>query len=395
MINPKPPSGFLALLAAQFLSALADNALLFVTIGFLKLEHAPAWHIPFLQIMFVIPFILFAPFVGPYADNHAKGRVLMLGNGIKLIGAILLLAGKISPLADYGIVGLGAAIYAPAKYGILTELVSYEGLIGANAWLESSTIVAILLGVIIGGHLADWSIQGGLVTVGLIYSLAAMVNLAIPSISPVHAGKKLNVTHFIANCYQSARTLTAIAPARASLAGTSIFWGTGSAMRFLLIAWVPFAFGIQNNHTAANLNGVIAIGIIFGAILAGRIIRLDNILKILPFGLAIGPLLILMIPIHTLSIATSVLIMLGFCGGAWVVPLNAILQQAGYNSIGSGYAVAVQSLFENLSMLIMVGLYALAVKLDIPITTITVIFGLFIFLGIYHVGNMLRACQKK
>jgi len=317
----------------------------------------------------------------------------MMGNGIKFIGALLLLGG-IPALASYGVIGLGAAIYAPAKYGILTELMKYEELINANAWLESSTIVAILSGVIIGGHLADWSIHSGLAIVAGIYALAAAANLAIPKFLPIRSREKFKTLPFIKNCYQSTRTLMSLAPAKASLIGTSIFWGTGSAMRFLLIAWVPIAFGIHNNHTAADLNGIIAIGIIFGAILAGKLIRLDNILKILPFGLAIGPLLVMMIPIHNLTAASILLIILGFCGGAWVVPLNAVLQHAGYKSIGSGYAVAVQSLFENFSMLLMVGLYTFAVKLDFSITEITIYFGMFIFLGIYLVGKMLRAVQE-
>ncbi|MDE3208378.1 MAG: lysophospholipid transporter LplT, partial [Pseudomonadota bacterium] len=314
----KYPS-FTALIFAQFLSALADNAILFIAIAILKNQQTAAWHIPLLQIMFVVPFILFVPFVGLYADSHPKRDVLILGNSIKLIGAILLLT-NLSPLFSYGIIGFGAAIYAPAKYGILTELMPNSKLISANSWLESSTIIAILAGVIIGGHLADWSVHLGLFIIAGVYASATIINLAISRTTPRYPLQKTLAIVAIKNCFKSILILFKSAPARASLLGTSIFWGTGSAMRFLLVAWVPFTLGIHNNHTAADLNGVIAIGIILGAILAGRTIKLTNIKKIMPLGFAIGPLLLVMIFLHNLMAAGFIMILLGLCGGIWVIP---------------------------------------------------------------------------
>lgn len=123
--------GMKAVIVAQFLSAFGDNALLFATLALLKAQFYPEWSQPILQMVFVGAYILFAPFVGQVADSFAKGRVMMFANGLKLLGAASICFG-INPFLGYTLVGVGAAAYSPAKYGILGELTTGSKLVKAN-----------------------------------------------------------------------------------------------------------------------------------------------------------------------------------------------------------------------------------------------------------------------
>lgn len=367
-----------AVLLAQFFSAFGDNALLITAIALVKSEGHPDW-IPLLQACFVIPFILLAPFVGALADAFPKGRVMLFGNGLKLAGAAALAAG-LNPLVCYGAAGVGAAAYSPAKYGILSQLFGPEKLVKANGMLEGSTIVAILLGVVVGGWLADLSLAHAFAGVMGMYALAAAINLLIPRLPPEHPLDRFDAAGLLREFIVSVKTLWRNNDARFSLIGTSLFWGTGSTLRLALFAWVPVALGIANNQMPANLMGVVSVGIVLGAALAGALVRLETVNRALLGGLLLGPLVMLLAWQSGLVPAALLLAGIGIAGGFFVVPLNALLQERGHESVGAGHALAVQNLWENLAMLVFVGAYALAEGL--PVVGVVTAFGAVVMAGV-------------
>lgn len=367
-----------AVLLAQFLSAFGDNALLITAIGLVKNQGHVEW-IPLLQVCFVLPFILLAPFVGALADAFPKGRVMLLANGLKL-GAAALMATGLNPLLCYGLAGLGAAAYSPAKYGILSQLFGPEKLVKANGLLEGSTIVAILLGVVGGGWLADHGLVWAFTGVIGVYALAAAANLLIPRLPPEHPLERFDGAALLREFRAGLLSLWRDHDARFSLLGTSVFWGTGSTLRLLLFAWVPVALGVLENQMPANLMGVVSIGIVIGAALAGALVRLETVNRALLGGLLLGPLVILFAQQTALLPAALLLAAIGAAGGYFVVPLNALLQERGHLSIGAGRALAVQNLWENLAMLGFVGAYALLEGL--PVVKVAMGFGVVVLLGI-------------
>lgn len=373
--------GMIAVLAAQFFSALADNALLFAAIAMLRLLHAPAWQTPLLQEFFAIAFVLLAPFVGPFADSWPKGRVMLVSNAMKFCGAAAMLAG-LHPLLAYNLVGIGAAAYSPAKYGILGELVGPEKLVKANSMMEGSTIVAILLGAVLGGMLADRSVNLALSGVAGCYAIAALANLLIPKLPPAHPLATFAPFALIRDFWSALAALVKNPDARFSMLGTSVFWGSGSTLRFLLVAWVPVALAIADNSTAANLSGVVAIGIALGAAGAARFVTLKTVNRALPAGILIGLLIPVFAHATTLTTAAVLLVLVGICGGFYVVPLNALLQERGHETVGAGHAIAVQNLFENFAMVIMVGLYTLMVSAGMDVVASASLFGLVVFLTV-------------
>ena len=382
-----------AVLVAQFLSALADNALLFVAIALVQSQQRPAEWVPLLQEFFVLAFVLLAPFAGPFADALPKGRVMILSNGLKLLGAGAMLSG-VHPLLAYGMVGAGAAAYSPAKYGILSELVAAEKLVKANSLMEGSTIVAILLGVSSGGWLADRSIELGLWTVAGCYFAAMLANLMIPTLPAVHPGVRFRPWAMIIDFIRTTWALVKDRDVRFSLACTSLFWGSGATLRLLLVAWVPLALGILDTTTPANLNGAVAVGIALGAGLASVWINLETVNRSLIPGLLLGPVIMVLVQVHGLTEAALLLVAVGLCGGLFVVPLNALLQERGHDSVGAGHAVAVQNLFENLAMLGMIGLYTLSIKLGMNAINAGFAFGGVILLGLIPIA-LARLGQKK
>ena len=366
--------GMLAVVVAQFLSAMADNALLFGALALLRAGHYPAWTEPLLQEFFVAAFIILAPFAGPFADGLPKGRVMLISNGLKLAGALGMWAG-LDPFLSYGLVGVGAAAYSPAKYGILSELVSTDLLVKANGLLESSTIAAILVGAVAGGVLADWSVWGTLGVVSACYGAAAVANLLIPRLPPARQLSSISIAAVLRNFGAAVRAMVTTPDTRFSMIGTSLFWGTGGTMRFLLVAWVPVALGINDISTPAYLNGTLAVGIVIGAALASKFIKLERADRALPAGVLIG-LAVCFLAVTT-SVPTTYVVssLIGACGGFFVVPLNALLQERGRETVGSGNAIAVQNLVENAAMLLMIGLYTLAVWLGAPVVIIAGVFG--------------------
>lgn len=372
--NPLRSRGMIAVLLAQFLSALADNALLFAAIAVLRQQLAPAWQTPFLQEAFVVAFILLAPFVGPFADAYPKGRVMLIANGIKFLGAALMLLGA-HPLLAYAIVGLGAAAYSPAKYGILSELVSSDFLVKANGMMEGSTIVAILLGAVCGGWLADYATALALQVICVCYLAAAVANALIPRLPPMQPLQAFALSHLVKSFLHDLALLWRNPETRFSLLGTSVFWGSGSTLRLLLVAWVPIALGIADLSLPANLSGAVAIGIAFGAAGAAIWVRLDTVNRALPAGILIGVLIIAFAFAHQLFVAIGLLVLIGTCGGFYVVPLNALLQEQGQKLVGAGHAVAVQNLFENVAMLLLVGSYTVMTSYQLSVITSAALFG--------------------
>jgi LPLT family lysophospholipid transporter-like MFS transporter len=371
----------IAVLAAQFLSALADNALLFGALALLKAESYPEWATPLLQEFFVGAYILLAPFAGPFADSLPKGRVMLYANGLKLLGALGMCLG-LNPFLAYGLVGVGAAAYSPAKYGILSELTSPDALVKANGLMESSTIAAILTGAIAGGTLADWNVPAALAIVAACYGLAAAANLLIPKLPPAHPLAARSIGAILGDFIAAVRQLLRVPDAKFSIIGTSLFWGAGSTMRFLLVAWVPVALGIANNRMPAYLNAMVAVGIVVGAILAARFVTLEKVNRSLPAGVFIGIAVLMLAYTSSVPVAFAVMVLVGACGGFFVVPLNALLQERGHQSTGAGHAIAIQNLAENTAMLLMIGAYTLAISADMPVTVLAGVFGSLLSLAI-------------
>ena len=373
--------GMIAVLAAQFLSALADNALLFGALALLRSDHYPAWTAPLLQEFFVGAYIILAPFVGPFADSLPKGRVMLIANSLKLAGALGMCLG-LNPFLAYGLVGVGAAAYSPAKYGILSELTSADRLVQANSLMESSTIAAILAGAIAGGTLADWNVSGALVVVTVCYGGAALANLLIPRLPPAHRLERVSLPAILRDFLGATGTLARLPDARFSMIGTGLFWGAGSTMRFLLVAWVPVALGITSNRMPAYLNAAVAVGIVAGAVLAAKFVTLQKVQRALPAGVLIGAAVCAMSVTSSVPAAFALMAVVGACGGFFVVPLNALLQERGHESVGAGHAIAVQNLVENTAMLVLLGLYTLVDRAGAPVGATAAAFGAALSLAI-------------
>ncbi|MES2546120.1 MAG: lysophospholipid transporter LplT [Pseudomonadota bacterium] len=380
--------GFYTLLIAQFLSALADNALLFAAIAVLQQLNAPEWHEPLLLQFFVISYIVLAPFVGSFADALPKGRVMFLANGIKFFGSLAMILGM-PPLYAYGIVGIGAAAYSPAKYGILTELLPPEKLVSANGWMEGSTVIAIILGAIIGGKMASISPQGAMIAIAFIYLLAAGFNMFIPKLPIDHAIAKKDPLYILSDFYRSFVALWRDPQGQVSLSVTTLFWGAGATLRLVVIAWagIILSFGLDQ---ATQLTATVAIGVALGSVIAARFITLENSVKVLPAGIVMGVLVIGMAFVTEWHVAAFLLFTIGVLSGFFVVPLNALLQHRGHLLIGAGHSIAVQNFNENLGILLLSGAYTLMVKANLEINHIVIVFGLFVIVSMSFINRLYR-----
>jgi MFS family permease len=390
--------GFPIILTAQFFSSLGDNALLFAAIALLKSLDAPAWQIPVLQQFFVIAFILLAPFVGAFADALPKGQVMFISNTLKILGCLAMLMG-LHPLLAYGVVGVGAALYSPAKYGILTECLPANRLVWANSWMEGLTVAAVILGAIVGGlligdHLdlmhqmpvaleaffgANAKAKIAILVLLMVYLIAALFNVFIPKLPVEH---KLEARHFfclIRDFWQSFCTLWKDPLGQISLAVTSLFWGAGTVLRFIILAWAADALSMDMER-GTQLTALVAVGLAFGSILAARFASLEHAVKVLPLGIVMGGVVMAMVWVHQLWVAVLMLILIGVLAGSFVIPMNALLQHRGHQLMGSGHSIAVQNCNENLSILLMLGAYSLMVKAELSSQAIVLMFGGFIAL---------------
>jgi MFS family permease len=384
-------------MAAQFFSALADNALLFAAIALLKEVHAPSWHTPILQGFFVFSYIVLAPFVGAFADSLPKGRVMFISNTIKFSGCIAMLIG-VNPLIAYGLVGFGAAAYSPAKYGILTEYLPHEKLVMANGWIEGLTVAAIVLGGGVSAALINpgfaayllqlWDvplIETGIDTapeiaitvISLIYLVAAAFNLYIPRVPIDHKPFSRNPVFLLKDFSHCFWLLWKDPLGQVSLAVTTLFWGTGATLRLIVLAWAAVALNYSASK-AILLTVYVAVGIAIGALLAAKFVKINQAVRVLPVGIAMGLVVLVMIPVSNPALAIALLILIGLMGGFFVVPMNALLQHRGHLLMGAGSSIAVQNFNENLSIFAMLGLYTLLEWQGFSIYTIITVFGLLL-----------------
>ena len=383
--NLKVSKGFAPLLIAQFLSALADNALLFAAIALLAQLNAPHWHQPLLLQFFVISYIILAPFVGGIADAYPKGRVMFYSNAIKFIGSLSMLLGM-QPLYAYAIVGVGAAAYSPAKYGILTELLPPKELVMANGWMEGSTVFAIILGSIIGGALAQFDPLIAIIIITGLYLLAAVFNRYIPLFPTDHKLTKKNPLFMMKDFWHAFKVLWKDPEGQLSLAVTTLFWGAGASLRLIVIAWASYALQF-NLEEATRLTAMVAFGIAIGSVIAARYISLKDSVKVLPAGILMGGFVMTMVVIHDWHIAALIFLLIGALSGFFIVPLNALLQHRGHLLIGAGHSIAVQNFNENIGILLLSGTYTWMVREEFSINTIIILLGLFVsitMLAIYR-----------
>ncbi|MBS0506638.1 MAG: lysophospholipid transporter LplT [Proteobacteria bacterium] len=388
--------GFYTIMSAQFFSSLADNALFVTAVELLRSSGAPEWQRAALVPMFALFYVVLAPFVGAFADSMPKGRVMFISNAIKVVGCLMMLFGS-HPLLAYGVVGLGAAAYSPAKYGILTELLPTSQLVKANGWIEGLTIGSIILGVVLGGQLVAPHISGVLlgfdmpgVDLGIdlpaeaaifalvpVYVLAAAINLRIPltgvAMRPMPR-QLLVLLHDFRACNSR---LWRDRLGQISLSTTTLFWGVSGNLRYIVLAWAGVALGYSTTQASA-LVGVVAVGTAAGAVLASSHTQLDKATRVLPLGIAMGLVVILMNAIHNIWLAVPFLIVLGGLGGFLVVPMNALLQHRGHNLMGAGRSIAVQNFNEQAAILGMGVLYSLFTKWGLSAYGAIAAFGLLV-----------------
>ncbi|PIQ34655.1 MAG: lysophospholipid transporter LplT [Zetaproteobacteria bacterium CG02_land_8_20_14_3_00_50_9] len=366
------------LLVAQFLTALADNAILFTAVAMVLSGALDGdWYVPALQGCFLVAFVVFAPWVGSFSDTRSKPYVLIVANLVKAAGAGLMLLGS-DPLLAYTVIGLGAAAYSPAKYGILPELVHGDDLVRANGWIEGSTIIAILLGTVLGAAVADYSITLAVSCVLLIYLISAAVAqlmTKLPALrESVSGGALSNFSHTI-------RELLATPRARFSTLGVSLFWASAIVMRLVIIAWAPAVLLLSTSTQISMLTLFIALGIAVGAALAPRLIPLGGLRRARIAAYAMGFCILLLMLVQDVWLARASLFAAGICGGLFVVPVNAALQDIGHKSVGSGRAVAVQQFFENAAMLLATGLYTWSAATGAGAVESLLVLGVFVMLA--------------
>jgi MFS family permease len=388
--------GFYTIMAAQFCSSLADNALLIAAIALLRNLQEPGWMTPALKMSFVVSYVLLAPLVGAFADSMPKGRVMLITNGIKVLGCTMMLF-TLHPLVAYAVVGFGAAAYSPAKYGILTELLPAKQLVVANGWIEGTTVGSIILGVLMGGALISDKVSTALLGFDLpqletgidsppeaaiaiiivFYALAALFNWYIPDTGVDHRVVNRNPLALIRDFWHCNRLLWRDRLGQISLATTTLFWGAGATLQFMVIDWGGKALGLSLSQ-ASMLQGVVALGIAVGAVVAARMVSLRESVRVLPIGVTMGLIVMTMIFVNALPLASVLMVAVGACAGFFVVPMNALLQHRGHVLMGAGHSIAVQNFSENIGILVMVGLYALMVRWGLAVNHAIVLFGFFV-----------------
>jgi len=401
------PFGFYIIMAAQFFSSLADNALLVAAIAVLINMTAPEWMTPLLKFFFTVSYVVFAAFVGAFADSMPKGRVMFITNLVKIAGCLLMFVTAWLPepgqsvyipvLVAYGVVGLGAAAYSPAKYGILTEYLPHHKLVVANGWIEGLTVASIILGTLFGGVLISETVSRQLLAIDLpnidtgidsppeaailiivvFYAIAAVFNLYIPNTGVDHRAPSKNPLFLIHEFAHCVKLLWSDKLGQISLATTTLFWGAGATLQFIVIKWAAVALGYTLSQ-ATILQGICAVGIAIGSVIAARFIPLNRAVNVVPVGVAMGIIVIIMIFVRSIHVAIPLMILIGALAGFFVVPMNALLQHRGHILMGAGHSIAVQNFNENISILAMLGFYSLLIWLNFSIHTVIVLFGVFV-----------------
>ena len=401
--------GFYTIMSAQFFSSLADNALFVAAIELLKSTGSPSWHIPALSPMFALFYVILAPFLGAFADAVPKGKVMFVSNGVKVVGCLMMLFGA-HPLLSYAVVGLGAAAYSPAKYGILTELLPNSQLVKANGWIEGLTIMSVILGVVLGGqlvgtvvsrHLLEFDLpmfdtgvstapEAAIVVIGFLYVIAALFNLRIPRTDAPLQPIAGNVAYLLRDFSSCNARLWGDKLGQISLSTTTLFWGILGNLRVIVFAWAAAALGYTVTQ-ASTLVGVVAIGTAVGAIFASTRMRLDQATKVIPLGIGMGVLMIGLNFLTNVWVAAPFLVMLGAIGGYLVVPMNALLQHRGANLMGAGRSIAVQNFNEQACILGLGACLTGMTKFGLGAFTTITVFGLVVAGTMYLIHRWHRS----
>lgn len=424
------PLGFYIIMVAQFFSALADNALLIAAIALLRDMQSPQEYEPLLKLFFTVSYVALAAFVGAFADSMPKWRVMLISNAVKIVGCSMMFLG-IHPLLAYAVVGLGAAAYSPAKYGILTEYLPHRLLVVANGWVEGLTVGAIIIGTVVGGALirpgvlntlsafapsfVDSAFEMSVLVIGALYLVAAIFNLYVPDTGVDHKPLKNNPLYLIHDFNHSLKLLWRDKLGQISLAVTTLFWGAGATLQFIVIKWAEQGLALDLSR-ASMLQGIVAIGVALGAVAAAKFITLRRSPRVIPLGIAmgIGMLVMVVVPsvpqisvgsvslfgwqvpleLRMLSVVL-LMVLVGGLAGFFVVPMNALLQHRGHILMGAGHSIAVQNFNENLSILVMTGLYALLIRWGLSINTLIILFGLFVAGTMFFVKRRHEANQRE
>jgi MFS family permease len=388
--------GFYTIMSAQFFSSLADNALFVAAVQLLRSGGAAEWQQAALVPMFALFYVVLAPFVGAFADAQPKGKVMLYSNAIKIVGCVIMLFGT-HPLMAYAIVGLGAAAYSPAKYGILTELLPASQLVKANGWIEGLTIASIILGVLLGGQLVgpavstyllgfdmpmlntgiDNAPEAAISVLILVYIVAAWFNTRIPDTGVPMRPLPKHLISLLPDFWNCNLRMWRDRLGQISLGTTTLFWGVSGNLRFIVLAWASAALGYSVTQASA-LVGVVAIGTAVGAVAASMRMRLDQATLVLPLGIAMGLLVILLNFITNVWVAAPFLILLGGLGGFLVVPMNALLQHRGHNLMGAGRSIAVQNFNEQACILGLGAFYSLSTGMGLSAFGAITVFGVVV-----------------
>jgi MFS family permease len=407
------PKGFFYLISAQFASGLADNALLILGIAFLSEQGYPGWWAPLLKFSFTLSYVFLAPLMGPLADAFSKAKLMACMNALKVVGVAFIFT-SFHPVLAFAIAGMAASAYAPAKYGLVTETVPAEQLVKANGWLEVTVVMAVILGTACGGLLVAsksfawmstlnlsfielWGLSletqyaGPLLSLIVIYIIAGLLNLGIPSVNIRYVQQSMKPVALFKNFIQSNRILWQDPVGKLSLAVTTLFWGIGAVVQFAVLLWAKEALDMPLEQ-ASLLQAVVAFGVIFGAGMAGHYVALHNAYKVLPLGLWLGLSLPALAFSASLWIAIPLMLITGFAGGMLMVPMNAMLQNRGYTLLTAGRSIAVQGFNENASVMVMLGVYSGLLALELPLQWVMVIMGSVMTLGMIYLMRM--ASQK-
>jgi len=416
--------GFYTVMAAQFFSSLADNALLIAAIALLVELHGPAWMTPLLKFFFTVSYVVLAAFVGAFADSLPKGKVMFITNTIKILGCALMffyeylmplgISSHLVVLTSYAVVGLGAAAYSPAKYGILTEMLPPRQLVIANGWIEGLTVASIIIGTMLGGALInprvsalllsidlphidtgiDTPPEAAILVISLFYLIAAIFNLRIPDTGARYHDQTRNPIIMVRDFVQCFSTLWRDKLGQISLAVTTLFWGAGATLQFIVLRWAERRLDMPLSQ-GAILQGIVALGVALGAVLAGRMVPLKKSLQVLPVGVAMGFAVMSLIFVTWMPLVYFLLILVGALAGFFVVPMNALLQHRGHVLLSAGHSIAVQNFNENLNILLMLALYALMIRANFGINTIIVLFGTFVSLTMLLVIRLHKRNQRR
>ena len=423
---------FYIIMAAQFFSSLADNALLIAAIALLAQLNAPAWMTPLLKLFFVLSYVILAAFVGAFADSRPKGNVMFITNTIKFVGCVVMLFGS-HPLFAYAVVGLGAAAYSPAKYGILTELLPPEKLVAANGWIEGLTVGSIIMGTVLGGVLIsstvsqsllsfdipafdtgiDTPAESAIMIIMMIYVVAALINLRIPDTGARYVSQKTNPIELVKDFAVCFKTLWNDRLGQISLAVTTLFWGAGATLQFIVIKWAQVALHMTLSQ-GAILQAISAVGVAGGAVWAAWRVPLRHSLSVLPYGIAMGLVVCVMAVYNSDMLPDTVLwtvgklqvnlnlipaylllILVGWLAGYFVVPMNALLQHRGHVLMSAGHSIAVQNFNENISVLVMLLVYSLLIWLDASVQYVIIGFGIAVSLIMWMVIKRHAANQAE